>query len=586
MSKKVQQDFDKKDMKSKFIRGTFYISDHILKSDHIQSSSLAALKITLIYAFIGILWILFSDEVLKYFAQDINGLTDLQTFKGWFYVTATASLLYVLIYRHMKNTLYWSKELMDSYEELEAITEELLAAEEEQNQQLMKLKESEEALRVSEARVFDLSYYDPLTGLPNQTLFYDKLTQALSQAQIKNHKAALLYLDLDYFKFINETAGHNTGNELLVKVGAALKACLHEIHTVTRYSRDEFAILLPVIFDPESVTDIANNILKLFESPWMLNQQEIYITASIGIAIYPDDSHEGYDLLQKSETAMCYAKDQGRNCHQFYSQKLNVPLLEKFQLETHLRSALRNNEFFLHYQPLADLTSGRIVGAEALLRWQHPLMGLIPPMKFIPLAEASNLILPIGEWVLRTACKQLKTWKDQGHPTIVISINLSARQFQQSNLVDLVTSILTEYQIEPHCLEIEITESIVLHNLELVIEALHHFKQMGIRIALDDFGTGYSSLNYLKQLPIDTIKIDKSFISGIMKDPKEEAIAKAIINLAHNLGLSVTGEGIETKEQLLFLRNRFCDKAQGYFISKPLPSEELEKAFIKNINLI
>ena len=585
MSSKVQQDIDGNRIKSGFIRRTIYPLGHALRSGHPPDSNLTALKITLIYALTGILWILFSDKVLKHSVQDIDLLTAMQTFKGWFYVTATAVLLYLLVYRHMENTLYWSKKLMVSCEELEAINEELIATEEEQKQQLIKLKESEEALRISEARYFDLSYYDPLTGLPNQTLFHDKLTQGLFQAELKKHKTALLYLDLDYFKVINDTIGHSAGSELLVKIGVALKGCLHEIYTVTRYSGDEFAILLPVIHDPENVTDIAKNILKLFENPWILNQKELYITASIGIAIYPDDTLEGYDLLQKSETAMCAAKDQGRNCYQFYSQKLNIPLLEKFHLENHLRSALRKEEFILHYQPLTDLTSSKITGVEALLRWQHPTMGLIAPMRFIPLAEASNLILPIGEWVLRTACRQLKTWQEKGYPHMVISINLSARQFQQNNLVELVTGILEEYQVEPACLEIEITESLILHNLELVIETLHRFKKMGVQIALDDFGTGYSSLNYLKQLPIDTIKIDKSFISGIMNDPREEAIAKAIINLAHNLGLSVTAEGVETKEQLLFLRSRFCDKAQGYYLSKPLPSEEVEKCFTNIIGL-
>ncbi|WP_190014195.1 putative bifunctional diguanylate cyclase/phosphodiesterase [Geosporobacter subterraneus] len=583
---RIQEYFNSIIMKTKYMSALFYGQDRSLRGNHVPNPGHSAFKITMIYAIVGALWILFSDTALNRVVQDVDLLSTLQTFKGWFYVLATASMLYALIYRHIDNTLYWSRELMSSYEELEAATEELLAAEEEQKLQLEKLKESEEALRLSEARVFDLSYYDPLTGLPNPTLFHDRVTQALFQAESKKHKAALLYLDLDYFKVINETMGHNTGSDLLIQVGTALKTCLHEIDILTRYSKDEFAIFLPVIHDPESAAEVGSKILKLFENPWLLNQKELYITASIGIAIYPEDSLEGYDLLQKSETAMCYAKGQGRNCFQFYSDKLNIPIMEKFQLENHLRSALRKDEFVLHYQPLADLTTGNIIGVEALLRWQHPDMGLIAPMRFIPLAEASNLILPIGEWVLRTACRQLKEWRDQGFPSMIVSVNLSARQFQQSNLVEMVTAVLNECQVEPSCLEIEITEGIVLHNLELVTDVLHRFKCMGIRIALDDFGTGYSSLNYLKQLPIDTIKIDKSFISGIMEDPREEAIARAIINLAHNLNLSVTAEGVETQEQLLFLRNRFCDKAQGYFLSRPLPADQVEKCFLRSINLV
>ncbi|MEW9122596.1 MAG: EAL domain-containing protein [Thermotaleaceae bacterium] len=433
----------------------------------------------------------------------------------------------------------------------------------------------------AEERIYDLSYYDTLTGLPNQALFEDKLNQALTLARERNHRLAIIHMDLDNFKVFNDTLGHKGSDQLLIHISSALKNTLHEIDSLMRLNGDSFVILLSMVQEANQVMEVAEDLMRLFDKTWSINDKEFHVTISMGIAIYPDDALNPRDLLKKSETAMYHAKDNGRNCFFLYSKEMSAKLLERVELEHHLRSALKHQEFSLHYQPLIDLLTGNIFGVEALIRWNHPSMGLISPVRFIPVAEESNLILPIGEWVLRTACQQQALWKSKGIHPLIFSINLSTRQLQQANFVEIVGGILEECQTDPEFIEFEITESAVMDNLEVAIDTLTRFKEMGIRIALDDFGTGYSSLNYLKQLPIDTIKIDKSFINDILTNPKEEAIARAIIDLSHHLNFSVTAEGVETQEQLTFLRDCLCDKAQGYFFSKPLPDKEVENLLLK-----
>ncbi len=435
-------------------------------------------------------------------------------------------------------------------------------------------KDITERLRAEE-RLLYMAHHDILTDLPNRALFIDRLSQAILRAHRSNHGIAVLFLDLDRFKVINETLGHDLGDRLLQDLAERLRSCLREADTIARLGGDEFAVLLEDITDVTDTSSIAIQVRDVLSNPFMVDGRELFITASVGISIFPDDGQDAHTLLKNADTAMHRAKESGRDTHQLYSAEMSTRALEQLTLETDLRHAVAREEFLLHYQPQVDLENGRIVGVEALIRWNHPELGLIPPDDFIPLLEETGLIIPVGEWVLRTACAQNKTWQDIGLPPLSVAVNLSGRQVDSPDLVEQVRDIVTESNLDPSYLELEITESMIMANVEATIETLTCISDMGITFAIDDFGTGYSSLSYLKRFPISTIKIDRSFVRDITTDPDDAAIVTTIIAMARNLKLGIIAEGVETEQQSAFLRAHGCTRIQGYLYSRPLPVEEI-----------
>jgi diguanylate cyclase (GGDEF)-like protein len=438
----------------------------------------------------------------------------------------------------------------------------------------------------AEDTIRHLAYHDALTGLPNRTLFSDRIALAMAQAHRNGHKLAVMFMDLDRFKIINDTLGHSIGDKLLQEVARRLVDCLREGDTVARLGGDEFLVLLPKVDHVEDVAKMAERILEIFKIPFRLDNYEPFISSSIGIALYPDDGDNVRTLLKNADIALNRAKAQGRNIYQFYTPTMNARAFERMMLESGLRRALEQEEFVIYYQPQISLHTGHIIGMEALLHWQHPDLGLIPPMKFIPLAEDTGLIVQLGEWVLRTACAQNKAWQQAGFPSLCVSVNLSSRLFKQQNLIQSIDRILKETKLDPNYLDLELTEGTAMENAELAIATLRELKKIGVRLSMDDFGTGYSSLSYLKRFPIDRLKIDRSFVLNITVNPDDAAIAMLIINMAHNLNLKVIAEGVETEEQLAFLRLHHCDEIQGFIFSQPVPAKVFTKLLEEKRHLL
>jgi diguanylate cyclase (GGDEF)-like protein/PAS domain S-box-containing protein len=434
----------------------------------------------------------------------------------------------------------------------------------------------------AEEQVKHLAFHDALTGLPNRLLFQDRLNMAVLSAHRSGQRIAVLFLDLDRFKVINDSLGHSVGDELLRQVSARLGTSVREGDTVARLGGDEFTVLAAGIGGDDDSPTIGRKILSAIRLPFFIDGQELFITTSVGIAVYPTDGEDAEALVRNADTAMYRAKEQGRDNCQLYTPGMNSKALERLSLENRLRQAIHNEELILQYQPLIDLESGQIRGAEALVRWEHPELGLLPPGEFISLAEVSGLIVPIGEWVLRTACRQAREWHALGFPHLSIAVNLSARQFQQADLVDHVREALLLADLPAGSLDLEITESNAMQNAELSISTLWDLKNLGVRLSMDDFGTGYSSLNYLKRFPIDRIKIDQSFVRDVTSDPDDAAIAAAMIALAHSLQLTVVAEGVETESQLAFIREQQCDEMQGFLFSPPVPAERFEELLREN----
>ncbi|WP_139491662.1 putative bifunctional diguanylate cyclase/phosphodiesterase [Brevibacillus dissolubilis] len=428
-------------------------------------------------------------------------------------------------------------------------------------------------------KLYFLSHYDSLTKLPNRRSFRKTLQRIVEEARERGEKVAVMFLDVDRFKQINDTLGHSLGDLLLRCVAERLQACVRQGDTVARLSGDEFTVILPNIQQLSDVDEIARQILSTMATPLILEGQELFVTCSIGISIFPDDGDCFEEILQNADLAMYRSKESGKNRFHYYTASLNYTAYEKLKLENELRKSLAREEFLLHYQPRIDLASHKIISVEALVRWQHPEMGLVAPAKFIPLAEETGLIIPLGEWVLRTACKQNKAWQTAGHPPIPIAVNLSVQQFQQKDLVETIERILVETDLSPHYLELEVTESIPLLDVNSSIDKLKRLKDRGIKISIDDFGTGYSSLHYLKRFPIHALKIDRTFVHNLTIDPYDSDIITCIIAMAHSLRVKVIAEGVETEAQRSFLVDQNCDEIQGFLFSPPVPSDEMAALF-------
>jgi len=426
-----------------------------------------------------------------------------------------------------------------------------------------------------------LAYHDHLTGLPNKLLFHKQLNDEVSLVKDSSKMLAVMFLDLDGFKMINDTMGHANGDLLLIEVSKRLVTTLRKCDLIARIGGDEFAILIKEITDMDSIYIIADQIINSFSQAFTVHGQELFVTTSLGIALAPVDGDDTEILIKNADIAMYKAKEAGRNQWTLCTSAMKRSIEEFMNLSSQLYQALDKNEFMLHYQPQVNCKSGEIIGLEALLRWNHLELGLVSPGKFIPIIEQTGLIHSIGDWVLRTACKQNKAWQNAGLPKIPIAVNLSVLQFKNPYIVEKVEAILKNNDLDPQYIELEITESVAMHDIHYVVQTLHSFKKKGISISIDDFGTEYSSLQYLKQLPVDKIKIDMSFVQGIEVSAKDAAIVKAIIVLAKSMNLRVIAEGVETQKQLSFLMKHTCNEMQGYYYYKPMPAEQVEE-ILKN----
>jgi diguanylate cyclase (GGDEF)-like protein len=429
-----------------------------------------------------------------------------------------------------------------------------------------------------EEQVRSLAYRDSLTGLPNRLLFHDRLSMAIASAHRHQRGVAVLFLDLDRFKVINDSLGHSFGDRLLQEVAARMRSCVREGDSVARLGGDEFTVLLQEIDHATGAAAVAEKVLDALRAPFRLDGHELFVTGSVGVSLFPEDGTTAEMLIKHADTAMYRAKESGRDGYQLYTPVMSVSALERLALEGGLRRALSRNEFLLHYQPILDLGTRRLHAVEALLRWRHPELGVLAPDRFLPLAESTGLVVRIGPWVLREACAQVRAWQQRGHPDLCLAVNLSARQFLQPGLLQTVAGILDETGMAPSRLEIEITETDAMQNAEMLGETLRGLVGLGVRLSIDDFGTGYSSLGYLRRFPIQTLKIDRSFVGDVVSDPDDAAIVSAILAMARTLKLTVVAEGVETAEQLDFLTQGGCDRAQGFYLGRPLPADEVERS--------
>jgi diguanylate cyclase (GGDEF)-like protein/PAS domain S-box-containing protein len=431
--------------------------------------------------------------------------------------------------------------------------------------------------RRAEEQIRHMAQHDALTELPNRMLLHDRIGQAIAQAQRNRGVLALLFIDLDRFKTVNDSLGHPVGDRLLRNVAERLGACTRGSDTIARIGGDEFVVLLSDLDQPQDARHVAQKVLDVLAEPVTVSGHELKVTPSIGICAYPHDGEDVETLMRNADTAMYHAKQMGRNNYQFFTQAMNDAAQERLQLENDLRHAVERDEFVLHFQPILDVKTGAILGAEALVRWRHPERGMVPPSEFIAAAEETGLIGPLGEWVLTHACTQVRAWQTAGYPELHVSVNSSAQQFQRPGFVEAVRRILRETALPPRCLELEVTESVIIQHSQEVLDRFQSLEDMGVRVSIDDFGTGYSSLSYLKRIAVHQLKIDQSFVRDIHSDPDDAAIVSAVIAIAHSLGLEVVAEGVETPEQLAYLKSLGCDAAQGYYFSRPLPPEEFER---------
>lgn len=448
--------------------------------------------------------------------------------------------------------------------------------------------EWEAAVEHRDRQIERISHYHPLTNLPNRQLFFDRLEQDLAHAQRDNRLVAIMLINLDRFKQINDSLGHPIGDAVLQLVAERLKKQARAGDTVAHLGGDEFGFVLPDMTSARATADIAQKLIDSFvHEPLSVGDSELFASICVGISLYPLDGVDANTLLKNADAALHHAKDEGRGSFQYYATQMNASARLRLSMETELHRALSREEFVLHYQPKVDLNDGKIIGMEALLRWQSPERGLVAPSEFIPLLEETGLILPVGEWVLRAACKQAHTWQQLGLPAIRVAVNISALQFRQLDLAGVIQDIFKENDLDPHLgmLEFELTESLLMKNTDGTIATLNMLHDLGIQFSIDDFGTGYSSLSYLKRFPISTLKIDQSFVRDISRNGDDAAIVNAIIALGHSLGMNVIAEGVETIEQLDYLRTMKCDEIQGYLFSRPVPGEEMTRLLQKGVSL-
>jgi diguanylate cyclase (GGDEF)-like protein len=472
----------------------------------------------------------------------------------------------------------------DLIQEKERLAHEIHAA----NAELQRINlDLERVVQDKHQQLVRVAHYDALTGLPNRLLFGDRLQQAVARANRTELLVAVLFLDLDRFKNVNETLGHPAGDQLLQSVAERLAVCTRESDSIARLGGDEFALILADLADAQNAAHAAEKILAVLAPPFEVEGHEIFVSASIGISVYPADGVDTTVLVKNAETAMYHAKGQGKSNFQYYARQMNASALQRLTLENSLRRALEREEFQLRYQPQLELGGGKIIGVEALLRWNHPEQGLLSPERFISLLEETSLIIPVGEWVLHTAFLQNKTWHEAGLPAIRMAVNLSALQFRQADLVGAISQILQETGLDPasHELELELTESLIMNDVEETVVTLNKLHAMGIKISIDDFGTGYSSLSYLKRFPISSLKIDRTFVRDLSTNPDDAAIVGAIIALGHSLKLKVIAEGVETAKQLEFLRAMQCDEMQGFYFSRPVPAAEITEMLLQGSGL-
>lgn len=509
------------------------------------------------------------EEVLNshlYLVKPDHSSTDLIADEVWDALRTGHEWKGECLHRHKSGELFWCQASISPVRRLDT---EILHC-------LVILEDISDRKR-NEANIQHLAFYDPLTDLPNRRLFRDRLTQAAVGSNRTEIPFALVYLDLDHFKEINDTLGHHTGDALLKNVAERMSICLREGDTVARLGGDEFSLIINNVMRLEDVRSVAKRVMERLNQPFEHDGREFYITTSIGISIYPINTSDVDTLIKQADIAMYRSKTSGRNQMHFYSEEMAADALERLTLELQLQKAVENDEFFLTYQPTLDLHTGKVIGLEALIRWQHPQLGLVSPARFIPLTEETGLIIKIGRWILRHACAQNKKWQEQGLPPVRVSVNLSAIQFKQRNLLDLIQEVLRETKLDPKWLELELTEASIIDDMSYKVETLKSLQRLGVSLAIDDFGTGFSNLSYLKHFPIDRIKIDSSFISAIPESKNDMAITKAMIAMCHSLGLRVTAEGVETEVQLDFLKNHLCDEIQGFIFSRPLSAEDVNQ---------
>ena len=440
----------------------------------------------------------------------------------------------------------------------------------------------EELVKERTAEIEHLAYHDRLTDLPNRNLFTDRCTQALATAQRNGTMVGVMLISLDRFKKITETLGHAAGDVVLSQAAARLHHCIQEGDTVAHFDGEEFALLLTQIGQSDDLADASLAISDAFHEPFQIGKQEVFVTTSIGISLFPANGDDVAAILRNAGAALYRAKRQGGNNYQFYAAEMNAQSVQRLMLETSMRRALDKQEFITHYQPVVNLSSGEVIGSEALVRWRHPEFGVLPPARFIGLAEDTGLILHLGEFVMRAACQRTRLWQERGFGRLRIAVNVSARHFQRKDFLDRLVEILGQARLDPSSLELELTETSIMENADSAVELLAQIRKLGVRVAIDDFGTGYSSLSYLKRLPIDTVKLDRSFVNGATTDPDDAALVMAIVTLAHNLRLRVVAEGVETEEQLAFLRLLRCDEGQGYLFGRPMPPEAFESTLARD----
>jgi polar amino acid transport system substrate-binding protein len=529
-------------------------------------------------------------ELIKPVILAVNGNTNLADNKSYIIDIFTGNIIIVislaliillislLVMMHRKNKIEKTSRqeivnLQKKYDDLESSYVETLTANNQLNTKYEELKRSQE-------KVKKLAYTDYLTELPNRVSFNEMLDSVM--LTLRNEEViALMDVDIDNFKNINDTLGHSYGDELLIDVTHRLKQAIDENDYLARIGGDEFIILTQNIEDTGDYENKVKKIQKVFSYPFVLAMKEYFITVSIGITMAPQDGKTTQVLIKNVDSAMYAAKDNGKNTFAYFDNSINEKFMKKIQTQSELRKALENQEFMVYYQPQVDLSTDKIVGFEALVRWNHPVKGIVPPMEFIPLAEETGLIVPIGNWVLKEACLQLKKWEAAGYNNLVMAVNISVRQFKDKELLNTIKEVISDTKINPKYLELEITESIALEDIEYSVATISKLKDIGVAFSLDDFGTGYSSMNYLKLLPVNNLKIDKSFLDTVLDNYSDQSIVKTIISLAQTLDLIVIAEGVEKSEQEQFLKNAKCDKAQGYLYSKPLPKESAEQLLIR-----